>query len=199
MAEHQVSSVSLARWRADSHRRSFASLRPPPFLTSRLSSHPHLECYRISPANSSGFISMNSAIRRPRTIPNSVPAPTPRQNTFCSPFVISHLQVLCHPTTTLDLRTTISYRPRASNILCQACGLFRRRGWEHISRRGFRKRVRDCQCALRRGRVFGRSLSPTACQRLIRVSWSRSTSVLSVFRRDFVSVAVRHTDCFPQS
>jgi hypothetical protein len=31
MAEHQVSSVSLASRRADSHRRSFASLRPPPF------------------------------------------------------------------------------------------------------------------------------------------------------------------------
>jgi len=30
------------------------------------------------------------------------------------------------------------------------------------------------------------------CQRLIRASWSRSTSVLSVFRRDFWSVAVRH-------
>jgi hypothetical protein len=53
--------------------------------------------YRISPAKSSGFIAMNNAIMRPRAKPTIVPADTPRQSTFCSPFVISHLQRLPPP------------------------------------------------------------------------------------------------------
>jgi hypothetical protein len=53
--------------------------------------------YRISPAKSAGFIAMNNAIMRPRAKPRIVPAATPRQSTFCSPFVISHLQGLPPP------------------------------------------------------------------------------------------------------
>lgn len=51
-----------------------------------------LPSYRISPAKKSGFNAMNNAIMRPRAKPVIVPAATPRQSTFCSPFVISHLQ-----------------------------------------------------------------------------------------------------------
>jgi hypothetical protein len=56
-----------------------------------------LPSYRISPAKSCGFIAMNNAIMRPRAKPTIVPAATPRQSTFCSPFVISHLQGLPPP------------------------------------------------------------------------------------------------------
>jgi hypothetical protein len=48
--------------------------------------------YRISSVKSSGFIAMNNAIMKPRAKPTIVPAATPRQSTFCSPFVISYLQ-----------------------------------------------------------------------------------------------------------
>jgi hypothetical protein len=41
-----------------------------------------------------GFIAMNNAIMTPRAKPTIVPAATPRQSTFCSPFVNSHLQRL---------------------------------------------------------------------------------------------------------
>ena len=48
--------------------------------------------YWISPAKNSGFIAMQSAIIPPMTKPMSVPAATPRQSIFRSPFVTSHLR-----------------------------------------------------------------------------------------------------------
>ncbi|MGO8973744.1 MAG: hypothetical protein ACLQJ0_30570 [Steroidobacteraceae bacterium] len=47
-----------------------------------------LPSYRISPAESSGFIAMNNVIMGPRARPTIVRAAAPRQSTFCSAFVI---------------------------------------------------------------------------------------------------------------
>jgi hypothetical protein len=55
---------------------------------------PKLPRYRISPAKGAGFIAMNNVIMRPRAKPTIVPAATPRQSIFRSPYVISHLQRL---------------------------------------------------------------------------------------------------------
>ena len=71
-----------------------------------------LPSYRISPAKRSGFIAMNNEIMRPRAKPTIVPAATPRQSTFCSPFVISHLQGLLPP---YHYRTAIYQQLQASS------------------------------------------------------------------------------------
>lgn len=55
---------------------------------------PKQPSYWISPAKSSGLIAMTKAIMPPMANPIIVPAATPRQSTFCSPLVISHLQML---------------------------------------------------------------------------------------------------------
>lgn len=71
-----------------------------------------LPSYRTSPAKSSGFIAMNNAIMKPKARPTIVPAATPRQSIFCSPYVISHLQGLLPP---YHYRTAIYQQLQASS------------------------------------------------------------------------------------
>lgn len=52
---------------------------------------------RVSAAKNSGLIAIDKAIMRPRAKPISVPAATPRQSIFSSPFVIFALRGVPRP------------------------------------------------------------------------------------------------------
>jgi len=88
---HWVAALNVRFQEDESRTASFATGRYWAATAKKLAKLPS---YRISPAKSSGFIAMNNAIMRPRAKPTIVPATTPRQSTFCSPFVILHLQGL---------------------------------------------------------------------------------------------------------